>query len=209
MKFSIYGLVLIGFLVSCKSDVKDQSEGVDTTDTIVEVEATSTPPPRKVPPKKDLNEMEKNQVNSIMTKMMLNLDVKTFTSMMVSAEMTEKLSTEDGPFTVFAPDSRAFNDFPQDRINMMVNPNNRDQLVSFINGHIVEGLYDLARISEELEINTSLKLQTIAGSELTVQSSGDGVSISDAQGNTVTVLEADIIGYNGVVHTLDGALENN
>lgn len=209
MRFSIFGLVLMGLLVGCKSEVKDQTEAVDTTDSIVEVEVSSTPPPKQVPPKKELNEMEKNQVNSVMTKMMLNQDIKTFTSMMVSAEMTDKLSTEEGPFTVFAPESRAFNDFPQDRINQMVNPNNRTELTSFIDGHIVQGNYDLARITGELQQNSSLQLETLAGNQITLQRSGEGVTISDATGNKVAVIQADILGYNGVVHTLDGVLENN
>ena len=45
---------------------------------------------------------------SVMTKIMVTPELSRFASTLVSANLTNMLSTDEGPFTVFAPDNTAY-----------------------------------------------------------------------------------------------------
>ena len=50
------------------------------------------------------------------------------------------------------------------------------------------------------------KLKPVQGGELTVEVSGDKVSLVDAAGNRVNVIKTDIAASNGVIHVIDAVL---
>ncbi|PQB03766.1 fasciclin domain-containing protein [Aureitalea marina] len=207
-KYLVLSLVVLLF-TACKNEVKEGSSDSDKTDTITDASPMNTEVRRVIPVKKELSELEKNQVNSLMTKIMLNTELRTFSSITVSAQMTDMLASEEGPFTVFVPESLAFNQVPQETINELVNPSNKEGLVNFLNGYIVDGLYDAESITAQLAEKGSLSLESRAGTTLTLNQTTSGIQIEDSDGNKARVVQADIVGFNGVVHSLDAVLGLN
>ena len=47
---------------------------------------------------------------------------------------------------------------------------------------------------------------TVAGENITLGMDGDNIVVMDAAGNTATVIQADVMQSNGVVHVIDTVL---
>lgn len=100
----------------------------------------------------------------------------------------------DGPFTVFAPKNAAF-----DGINLA--EFSQQQLEEILTYHVLP--------DEVLsgDLSSSQTVTTVNGAELDITVTGDGtVSLTDQQGKTYQVVQADLKGTNGVVHIIDGVL---
>jgi transforming growth factor-beta-induced protein len=99
----------------------------------------------------------------------------------------------DGPFTVFAPLNSAF-----DAIAGTVAGLNADQLASVLTYHVV-GVANV--VSGDL--TNGQVVTTVQGEDFTVNISGSGVTITDANGNVSNVVLTDVQATNGVIHVLD------
>ena len=109
--------------------------------------------------------------------------------------------------TVFAPTNQAFDNL----IAALDGVSNLDELVAFLGG--APGLANVLQFhvipSRILAANvptTPTEVLTLNGETITVQRSGESVSITDKAGNTVSVVTADVNIANGVVHVIDGVL---
>ena len=100
-----------------------------------------------------------------------------------------------GPFTVFAPTDAAFAALPAGTVETLLRPENRDQLVSILTYHVVSG----AITSNQL-IGQRLAVDTVQGQSVHVDGR-HGVRVNNA-----TVIQADIIASNGVIHVIDTVL---
>ncbi|MEQ8478783.1 MAG: fasciclin domain-containing protein [Fulvivirga sp.] len=108
--------------------------------------------------------------------------------------------------TVFAPTNDAFGDaleaYGVSNLNELVAElGGLDNLVAVLGFHVVPATafsHDLADGEQMFE--------TLAGQMLTVNKSGDGVTVTDANGTTYNVVTADVAIANGVVHVIDGVL---
>lgn len=98
----------------------------------------------------------------------------------------------DGPFTVFAPTDEAFNKIPADQLTAILA--DKELLTSILTYHVVAGKV-LAEDVVKLEAATSLQ-----GTDIAV-STDDGVKVNNA-----SVIKADIITSNGVIHVIDTVL---
>ena len=106
-----------------------------------------------------------------------------------AAELTSVLS-EEGPFTVFAPTDEAFEALPEGVIEQLLMPENKNVLIQILTYHVVPG----AVLSSDLETGS---IATVEGSDIAV-GTGESVTVNDA-----TVLEADVLASNGVIHVID------
>lgn len=96
-----------------------------------------------------------------------------------------------GPFTVFAPVNAAF-----DEIASVTATLNADQLASVLTYHVVPGL----NVRSTALTNGQL-VPTVNGETFQVNL-GTPVTITDASGNTSTVLLTDVQATNGVIHVI-------
>ncbi len=128
-----------------------------------------------------------------------NDDFSTLVTAVDSAGLAETLSG-DGPFTVFAPVNDAFAALPPGTLDSLLLPENQDQLTAVLTYHVVPQ----EAMSDDLSDGTTVT--TVQGQPLTVGVTDAGVTLTDATGNTVSVVQADIEAGNGVVHTIDGVL---
>lgn len=120
-----------------------------------------------------------------------NNSFKTLTAALKAAGLTETLSGQ-GPFTVFAPTDTAFAQLPQDALQELLKPENKDILVKILTYHVVPG----NATSTELKPG---EVKTIEGGAVNVQvDPTKGVSVNDA-----SVVQPDIKASNGVIHAID------
>lgn len=100
-----------------------------------------------------------------------------------------------GPFTVFAPTDEAFAKLPAGTVDNLLKPENRDQLAAILTYHVVPGKIMAADIAGK-----TTSVATVQGGSLAVDAT-TGVRINDA-----TVVTADIVTDNGVIHVIDTVL---
>jgi uncharacterized surface protein with fasciclin (FAS1) repeats len=128
-----------------------------------------------------------------------NEDFSTLVTAVTTAGLETTLSGE-GPFTVFAPTNAAFDALPAGTLATLIQPQSRDTLTAILTYHVVAGEVMAADLEDGQEI------ETVQGETLTVGIDGDAVTLTDAAGNTVNVVAADVPASNGVIHVIDGVL---
>ncbi|WP_372742755.1 fasciclin domain-containing protein, partial [Neptunomonas sp.] len=74
-----------------------------------------------------------------------NGSFNTLVAALEAAELVETLKGE-GPFTVFAPTDEAFANLPDGTLDMLLMPENKDQLVSVLTYHVVSGKVNAADV---------------------------------------------------------------
>lgn len=121
-----------------------------------------------------------------------------------AAGLVETLSGP-GPFTVFAPTDDAFAKLPAGTVETLVKPENKATLTTILTYHAVAGKVTAGDLVKLINDNGgTATITTVAGATLTAMLEGDKVVITDAKGGKTTVVKADVMTSNGVVHVTDG-----
>ena len=111
-----------------------------------------------------------------------------------AAGLVETLSGP-GPFTVFAPTDVAFAKLPAGTVETLLKPENKDQLIAVLTYHVIPGKVMSSDIAGK-----SLDAKTVQGQSLAINATM-GVKVDNA-----TVLQADIVTDNGVIHVIDSVV---
>lgn len=110
----------------------------------------------------------------------------------------------DGPFTVFAPTNDAFAKLPEGTVETLVKPENKEKLTGILTYHVVSGAYDAADVIEAIQSNNgSFEVETVNGGMITLTLRDGNVLLTDANGGTATVVIADVMASNGLIHAID------
>jgi uncharacterized surface protein with fasciclin (FAS1) repeats len=123
----------------------------------------------------------------------------TLAALISEAELVDVLSG-DGPFTVFGPSDEAFAALDEATVNTLRQPENRDALRAVLTYHVVSGTYMSGDLSGERTV------ETVNGESITISATDEGVTLTDALGNTATVISADLDADNGVLHVIDAVM---
>ena len=116
---------------------------------------------------------------------------KTFGKAIDRAGMSDTLRGA-GPFTVFAPTDAAFDKLPAGKLDNLFKPENKEELVSLLNYHVVSGRKTVA------DVGKWESARTVNGQPAPITLTNDQVSIDGA-----LVTSADIGSSNGVIHGID------
>ncbi len=103
-----------------------------------------------------------------------------------------------GPFTVFAPTDDAFKALPAGTVASLLKPENKEKLIAILTYHVVPGKTVSSAIAGKM-----LTAKTVQGGSLNINGT-NGVRINNA-----TVVKADIMASNGVIHVIDKVLMPN
>ena len=122
-----------------------------------------------------------------------NESFKTLVAAIKAADLAETLSGE-GPFTVFAPSDEAFAALPSGTVEALLKPENKEKLVKVLKYHVVPA----KTASSELQ---SGDVPTVAGDPVKVTVENGAVTVNNA-----SVVQADVMGSNGVIHVIDKVL---
>lgn len=101
----------------------------------------------------------------------------------------------DGPFTVFAPTDEAFAKLPAGSVEALLQPENRDRLVSILKYHVVAG---------EVPSETAVTLDhatTLNGQRAALQVTNGSLTIAGAKVTTANIETA-----NGIIHVVDSVM---
>lgn len=114
---------------------------------------------------------------------------KTLVAAVKAAGLVDSLRTE-GPLTVFAPTDEAFAKLPEGTVEELLQPENRDKLITILSYHVAEGKFMLSTRS----------LETLQGQSLTIKTP------ESFEVNGANVIASDIETSNGVIHIIDSVL---
>ncbi len=111
----------------------------------------------------------------------------------------------DGPFTVFAPTNEAFTALLEsldgfDSLEDFDTDEEKDLLATILTYHVVAGT-----AAKSTDLSNGQKIATVQGEEVTINLEG-GVFIQDATDTDATVVIADVMASNGVVHVISKVL---
>lgn len=120
-----------------------------------------------------------------------NGSFKTFGQAVEKAGLTNTLRGT-GPFTVFAPTDKAFEQLPAGRLDTLYKPENKAELVSLINYHIVDGRKSAA------DVGKWESARTLNGQPAPIKFTDNKLRIDGAQ-----VTQVDLQSSNGVIHGID------
>lgn len=116
---------------------------------------------------------------------------KTFGTALRQSGMNDVLRGT-GPFTVFAPTDAAFAKLPPGQLDRLMKPENKEELTSLLNYHVVKGRKLVS------DIGKWDSARTVNGQSAPIKLADGKVSIDGAQ-----VTSADIDSSNGVIHGID------
>ena len=119
-------------------------------------------------------------------------EFKTLVTAVKAADLVDVLKGK-GPFTVFAPDDKAFKKVPKDQLEAILK--DKKMLGGVLTYHVVPGKVMAADV---MKLKSA---RTVQGKPVTIAVEKGKVKI-----NTATVVKADIECSNGVIHVIDTVL---
>ena len=120
-----------------------------------------------------------------------NPSFNTFSKALRQAGLSNELSGT-GPFTVFAPTDEAFAKLPPGKLEQLMKSENKDELVSILNYHVLSGRSSLADMRKMKEA------RMLDGKNAPIVAEGNKLSIGGAH-----VTTPDIASSNGLLHGID------
>jgi uncharacterized surface protein with fasciclin (FAS1) repeats len=131
-----------------------------------------------------------------------NADLSTLVTAVQEAGLVDVLADPAAEWTVFAPTNEAFAALPPGVLDMLLA--DKELLTRVLTYHVVEGTVTSDMLSDMMAPSMEMTAPgaDLMGSELMVNVADDGsVMVNDA-----TVVTADVIASNGVVHVIDTVL---
>lgn len=122
-------------------------------------------------------------------------DLSTLAAAINAAGIADQLSSENGPWTVFAPVNSAFESLPSGVVEELLRTQNRQDLIAILGVHVVPG-----RIYSD-ELLATGQTQSLFGEAIEFSIDQGSFRVNDAK-----VVATDIEASNGVVHLIDGVL---
>jgi len=119
------------------------------------------------------------------------VDAGSFTTLVAAVQAAGLVDTlkGDGPFTVFAPTDEAFAALPEGTVDaLLADP---EKLAAILTYHVVPGKVMSTDLSD------GMAAATVNGADVLIGTEG-GVTVNDA-----SVVAADVVASNGVIHVID------
>jgi uncharacterized surface protein with fasciclin (FAS1) repeats len=115
----------------------------------------------------------------------------------VAASGLDSVLSGDGPYTVFAPSDRAFENLEKGVLDNLLKTENKSKLRELLNYHVVAGKINFK------DLKDGEKLKALNGKELHVHVKGGHVKIEGAE-----IQSHDLASSNGVIHSMDSVMKN-
>lgn len=109
----------------------------------------------------------------------------------------------DKNLTVFAPTDAAFDKLPAGTVDMLLKPENKDTLKKILAYHVLT-MKVPAKAAMKLPSGTNVK--TAEGEKFIVRHMGNTLMIDPGVGAKATVIKANVMADNGIVHVIDTVL---
>lgn len=127
-------------------------------------------------------------------------ELSTLVAALKAADLVSALESP-GPFTVFAPTNKAFDNLPEGTLKKLLEPENKALLTKVLTYHVARGNVQAG------DLKNDEKIPTLEGSNVTAFVKPNSVIIEGGlRGNFAIVEKANIEATNGVVHIVDAVL---
>lgn len=123
-------------------------------------------------------------------------DYSTLDQALEAAGLTQTLEGE-GPFTIFVPTNRAFEQLPKGALEKLLAPQNKAQLTDVLTYHVTKGTLS----ADALTKSNGQTITMLNGKPAKIEVKDGKVYIDGAK-----VLRADLPVGNGVIHVIDTVL---
>lgn len=117
----------------------------------------------------------------------------TLAKALAAADLISTLQGE-GPFTLFAPNDKAFAKLSPNKLADLMKPENKDKLAAILTYHVVPGKL----MTDDLK---TMKAKTINGKSLDIKVKNGEVTVNQAK-----VIKTDTVASNGVIQVIDTVL---
>ena len=135
-----------------------------------------------------------------------NKDFSTLVTALKAADLVGALSDE-GPFTVFAPNNDAFEKIDSETLGNLLKPENVKALTNILTYHVVSGKLMASDVASALKSGYGkVKLTALNGQTITARSKGGKIYLKDSQGNMSEIIATDVAGSNGVIHVISSVV---
>ena len=125
----------------------------------------------------------------------------TLVAAVTAAGLAETLSGP-GPFTVYAPVTDAFAALPPGTLDTLLKKENKAQLTDILLYHVD----DRKLLAGDIPVGSTTFKPVLTSQRLCITKSSAGVTIADGTGEMATVIIADLVADNGVIHVIDKVL---
>ena len=107
-----------------------------------------------------------------------------------------------GPFTVYAPVNDAFAVLPKGTVEMLLKPENKEQLTNVLLYHVDDRKFS----ANMIPVGSNYFKPMLQSQRLCITAGSDDVKVADGSGQMANVVIADIMAENGVIQVTDKVL---
>lgn len=145
--------------------------------------------------------------NDIVTNIDKSKELSTFLKVMQLTGLVETLKSK-GPITVFVPTDQAFAKLSQGKLDTLLMPGNKYNLIALVSYHALPGKITSKDIVHEINAHKGLAtFITIAGSKLMAKLDDNrNLVLIDGNGRQSVISRFDIQQNNGLIHIIDTVL---
>lgn len=113
-----------------------------------------------------------------------------------------------GPITVFAPDDEAFKKLPPGKLDTLLKPEHKFDLIAILTYHAIAGKITSKNIAQQISSNNGLAtFTTLAGSKLTAKLDANrNIVLIDENGGQSIISRFDLEQSNGLIHIINSVL---
>ncbi|SIQ65648.1 fasciclin domain-containing protein [Maribacter ulvicola] len=205
---NIKSLALIAFaalaLGSCKDQAKMDADKKAMEEKIAMEEANVKAEEMKMKEDAKKKEMMATSIASVASE---NAELSTLVSAVKAADL-DKMLSEPGSYTVFAPSNNAFEKLPKKMsIAELGKPENKEMLTKVLQYHVVSGVITSDQLVAAIKgANGKYTFTTVGGKDLTASLKNDKMELKDEKGNKTEVVLGNVKASNGVIHVINDVL---
>ncbi|APQ19009.1 fasciclin domain-containing protein [Maribacter hydrothermalis] len=204
----IQNLLFVGIAILALSSCKDQAK-IDADKKAMEEKVAMEEANVKAEEIKMKEEAKQKELmsTSITAVASNNAELSTLVSAVKAANL-DKMLSEPGSYTVFAPSNNAFEKLPKKMsIAELGKPENKELLTQILQYHVVSGVITSDKLVAAVKgANGKYTFTTVGGKDITASLTGDKIILKDEKGNKTEVVLGNVKASNGVVHVINNVL---
>jgi uncharacterized surface protein with fasciclin (FAS1) repeats len=114
---------------------------------------------------------------------------------------------DPGPLTVFLPADSAFNKLPPEKLDALITPGRKYDLIAMITYHALPGKVSAKNIAKEIGRGKGLAVfRTISGAPLKARFESGNIVLIDETGGKSILQKSDLKQKNGLIHLVSAVL---
>ena len=134
-------------------------------------------------------------------------ELNRFYDLILLAGLTETFKSR-GPITIFVPDNPAIEKLRKSKLDSLVNPKGKYDLIAFVSYYAVPGLITARDIAKQIDSKTHIAtFTTLSGRKITAKIDANrNIILMDEAGGQSTISKFDLPQSNGLIHVINTVL---